>query len=68
MDEVLAGIEGQFILSLNDTPDVRATFAAFRIDSVDTTYSISGAATAAQEVLITNVADDPLFAWAGPDG
>jgi len=38
----LAEIKGRFILSLNDTPGVRETFAAFRIEAVETSYSIAG--------------------------
>lgn len=31
MGEVLAGLKGRFILSLNDHPEVRRIFKAFRI-------------------------------------
>jgi DNA adenine methylase len=41
--EQLAGIAGQFILSINDTPFVRRTFARFRVDEVATTWSVSTA-------------------------
>lgn len=41
----LAGIAGQFIMSINDTPFIRATFARFRIDEVETTWTVSTAAT-----------------------
>ena len=34
----LAGIKGRFILSLNDRPETRATFAAFDIETVTATY------------------------------
>lgn len=39
--ELLAGIKG-FLLSLNDVPEVRATFAGFELTEVRTTYTISG--------------------------
>ena len=39
----LRGLKGQAILSLNDTPEVRATFAEFDMDEVNLTYSIDGA-------------------------
>lgn len=52
---MLAGIKGRFILSLNDVPDVRATFAAFHIASVATTYSVGGGSEARAEVLISNM-------------
>lgn len=42
MADLLAGLEGRFILSLNDHPDVRAIFAGFQIEEVQTTYSIGG--------------------------
>lgn len=51
----LDGIKGRFILSLNDTPGVRETFANFHIDAVKTRYSISAKANQeVGEVLITN--------------
>ncbi len=42
--EQLAGISGQFIMSINDTPFVRRTFARFRVDEVETTWTVSSAA------------------------
>ena len=42
MADLLAGIEGRFILSLNDTPEVRETFAAFDFEDVGVRYSASG--------------------------
>lgn len=51
----LAGLKGKFLLSLNDTPGVRETFDAFRIEKVATRYSISANANqAVGEVLIRN--------------
>lgn len=53
--DLLAGISGRFILSLNDRPEVREIFGAFQIDRVETTYSVARAATSAVgEVIITN--------------
>lgn len=55
MARVLAGISGKAVLSLNDTPGVRETFAAFRMEEVNLTYSIgqaSGGTKAVKEVLI----------------
>lgn len=56
--EQLREIRGQFILSLNDHPDVRTIFASFSIEPVRTSYSISGGRgeSAAAEVLITPAA------------
>ena len=55
MAELLRGIEGRFILSLNDTPEVRAMFEGFEIKTVETRYSVNVKATRrAREVLISN--------------
>lgn len=54
---LLGAVKGKFILSLNDTPEVRATFESFQIETVKTRYSISGNAKGKQEaleVLISN--------------
>ena len=54
MAEPLRGIEGRFILSLNDTPEVRATFEGFEIEALETRYSVNVKATRrAREVLIS---------------
>lgn len=59
---LLGGIAGKFIVSINDTPGVRAAFAAFDMAEVETTYSIStatsGGAKRAGELIITNFALD----------
>ena len=50
----LAGIQGRFLLSLNDTAGVRETFAAFTIDAVETTYTVNKTRSArAKEVIIS---------------
>ncbi|WP_373928695.1 DNA adenine methylase [Sphingomonas aerolata] len=41
----LATIAGSFIISINDTPFIRETFAAFEIQEVETTWTISTKAT-----------------------
>jgi len=53
---VLTGIKGAFILSLNDHPEVRNIFSAFKIKPVKTTYSASatGGGKEAAELLIYN--------------
>jgi DNA adenine methylase len=38
--DLLAGLKGKFILSLNDTPEIRALFREFRIEKVNTVYSV----------------------------
>ncbi len=40
--ELLAVIKGRFCLSINDTPEMRAVFKAFRIRSVKTRYTVNG--------------------------
>jgi DNA adenine methylase len=54
--EQLAHVKGKFILSLNDRPEVREVFGAFRLEAVTTRYSVSASARKAPvgEVLITN--------------
>lgn len=55
----LAGLRGKFLLSINDTPGVRETFAAFPMIEIATSYSISTSATGRAkpvgELIITNV-------------
>ena len=43
MANQLAGIAGQFMMSINDTPFIRDTFERFRIDEVETTWMLSSA-------------------------
>jgi DNA adenine methylase len=50
---LLAGLKGDFLLSLNDAPEVWEIFDRFVIESIETTYSISGEKRPAREVLIT---------------
>jgi len=56
--QLLAGLRGRFVLSLNDVPGVREVFAGFAMERVETTYSIAGGAGSGRgkvaEVLITN--------------
>lgn len=42
MADRLASIKGRFMISLNDTPEVRETFARFPIVPVSLTYSVAG--------------------------
>lgn len=39
--ELLAGIEGRFILSINDRPEVRELFQGFDLTPVETTYTMA---------------------------
>lgn len=42
MAEVLAGIHGRFILSINDHPEVRRIFARFAMEEIKARYTIGG--------------------------
>lgn len=55
LSAALQGIEGKFLLSLNDTPEVRTWFAWADIQAVETVYSIGNAdpGAPAREVLIS---------------
>lgn len=43
MAEQLRSIEGAFLLSINDRPEIREAFAGFLIDEVRLSYSVSRA-------------------------
>lgn len=51
--DLLRGLQGRFILSLNDVPAVRDIFGEFALEPVELTYRVSGAATSARELLIS---------------
>ncbi|MRR15384.1 MAG: DNA adenine methylase [Deltaproteobacteria bacterium] len=38
----LAGIRGKFIMSINDVPEIRGLFKAFKIETVKTSYTAAG--------------------------
>ena len=57
---VLDGISGRFLMSLNDSPDVRKVFSGFRIRTVETGYSLTNPRTggkrgSVRELLIDNL-------------
>jgi len=54
MAERLKGLKGQFLLSLNDVPQVRELFADFRIAPIQTTYCSRKIAQDVSELLIMN--------------
>lgn len=57
---LLRTLQGRYVLSLNDTPGVRETFAFGDIEAVNLTYSIAGGdRTEAHEVIITGGGDIP---------
>ena len=58
MAKQLAGIAGQFVMSINATPFVRETFAGFSINEIETTWTLSSASAGRSqrvtELLIRN--------------
>lgn len=50
--EILRGIDGTFLLSINDTPEMRRTFEGFAIDDMVTTYMVGEQPTQAREMLV----------------
>jgi DNA adenine methylase len=55
MASVLAGIKSQFILSINDHPDIREVFKEFKVRAVSLKYTVSkGRQTKGRELMITN--------------
>jgi len=55
MAQQLREIEGAFILSINDTPEIRALFDGFILEECSLTYSISAkGATEARELIVSN--------------
>ncbi len=55
MAELLGGIKGKFLMSINDRPEIRELFSAFNFEEVGLKYTVSkGAATDALELFITN--------------
>ena len=54
--EILRGLRGRFLLSLNDHPEVRETFAGFEIEAVPVTYTVGakdGGGAGRRELLIS---------------
>lgn len=58
----MKGAAGKFILSINDTPGVRACFAGLHMMEIETSYSIAtkatGRAKKVGELIVTNFAPD----------
>jgi DNA adenine methylase len=53
--EAVGAIEGAFVLSINDRPEVRDLFAAFNFREASRKYTVAaGAAKHANELIITN--------------
>lgn len=49
-------LRGRFIMPLNDVPEVHQLFAGFRIETLETTYTIAGGSGAkrATELIISD--------------
>ncbi len=57
--EMMATIKGAMLLSINDTPHIRDLFAAFNMEEVSLTYSVSRSESkTAKELIISNRADE----------
>ncbi|TKA95424.1 DNA adenine methylase [Cereibacter changlensis] len=55
MAEQLAGIRGQFVLSINDVPEIREIFGRFQVTPVTTSYTVGRAGgSPAAELLISS--------------
>ncbi|MEO4041418.1 DNA adenine methylase [Hoeflea sp. CAU 1731] len=55
MSEILASIQGRFLLSVNDRPEIRDAFRAFRFEEVSLTYSVNGSkGVPAKELIVSN--------------
>ena len=53
MAVALRGIKGRFLLSINDTPEIRQAFDGFAMVEVELTYSINGGkGTPAKELIV----------------
>ena len=51
----LGRLQGRFVMTINDRPEIRAMFAEFTIKPVELLYRVSGKATPARELIISNV-------------
>jgi DNA adenine methylase len=50
---LLEALKGRFIMSINDTPEIRAIFGGFTIEEVELNYRLSGKVTPARELIIS---------------
>lgn len=58
--DLLSSIQGKFILSINNTPEIRKLFGQFKIETVSTTYTAAGGdkRVPVKELLIKNYESD----------
>ena len=59
MADILRGLAGRFILSLNDRPEVRETFAGFRFEQVSASHTINAKAARQVGELLISGGDSP---------
>lgn len=52
--EVLQGLRGRFILSINDCTEARNLFGRWKMLQASLNWSVGGQPTAAKEIIITN--------------
>ncbi|TAL31601.1 MAG: DNA adenine methylase [Spirochaetes bacterium] len=55
MRDILKGLKGKFILSINDHPEIREVFNGFRMVPVSLNYTAGMEVTAGRELIIGNV-------------
>jgi len=54
MAQILSGLKGKFLLSINDVPRIREIFAEFQFQEVTLNYDIGQTSTPARELIISN--------------
>jgi DNA adenine methylase len=55
MSEVLSAVDGAFVLSINDTPEIRDVFSAFHLEEVKLKYTVGKSGTVdASELFVSN--------------
>lgn len=52
--DILAGLQGKFLLTINDVPQIRDIFAEFNLVQVETVYSVSSRPKRAVELFVKN--------------
>ena len=56
LKDILSQIKGKFLMSINDTEEIRELFKSFKLERVKTVYTVSGGSRSkkVQELLIMN--------------
>lgn len=52
--ELLSRLNGRFIMSINDVPEIREIFAGFHMEEVGLNYTVGGGQRPARELIISN--------------